>query len=124
MNVPSNLAKSCSLATIIFWAVIAIEPIEFNALPFVILSVIPVFFCTSLVIVLTICPFFWTAKTKGANPVKVFKTWHPYYTIICFGISISVIVLADFESFIIAFFTSAFITTNQSWVWFAKANPK
>lgn len=120
MNIPSNLAKSCLLATSVFWIVIISEDFEANMLPFVFLSLIPIFLCVTIVIMLTICPFFWWKNQANFNNRQVFKTYFPYHAIMAFVICVLGIMASDFDIYLIAFFSSAFITINQSWLWFAK----
>jgi len=124
MNIRDNLAKSCVLATVIFWTVIATESIEPDAIPFVFLSMIPIFFSVTIVIVISICPFFWAAEGANLSKAIVFKTSFPYYAIIVFGLSFLGIIVSDFDTYMIAFSSSFFITTSQSWVWFAKDTVK
>lgn len=120
MNLPNNLVKSCGLATVVFWTVILAEE-SFNAsvLPFAVVSVIPIAFCTTVVIVFTVCPFFWMNSSETINHQTIFKTCFPYYAIVAFSICMYGMYATDFSIFMVAFFTSAFITTCQSWVWFA-----
>lgn len=120
MNLPSNLSKSMLLAAAIFWTIIYAEEVDLSVGPYILLSFIPIFIVSSLVIVITICPIFWFLEKEGNNKTKIFKTYFPYYTIISFSISMYCIIILDFETIVIAFFSSAFITTSQSWVWFAK----
>ncbi len=124
MNLPSNLAKSSVLAFVIFWVIIGSKDYESEVLPYVMLSYIPVFLCVLIVIIGTICPFFWSAKNTGFNNQNVFKTCFPYYAIVVFGICVFGISTSDFDNMAIAFFTSVFITTSQSWIWFAKEKTK
>ncbi|MEM5565416.1 hypothetical protein WNY78_09880 [Psychroserpens sp. AS72] len=120
MNIPANLAKSSVLAFVIFWIIIGSKEINLEAMPFVMLSYIPIFLCVSIVIVGSICPFYWSAKNNTYTKVQVFKMCFPYYTCIAFGLCCYGIFVSDFDLYFSAFCMSAFITTNQSWVWFAK----
>jgi len=124
MNIQNNLAKSCLLATVIFWGVIASKSVDVDMMPFVFLSMIPIFLCVTMVIIFTVCPFFWAAKGTRFNNAKVFKIFFPFYAIVMFGLCLLGILNSDNEIQLIAFFASAFITTSQSWVWFAKHKAK
>lgn len=120
MNVPSNLAKSCLLASAIFWTIIGSHDWESSMLLIAFLSLIPIFLVVTVVIIGSICTIFWVFEKKDFNKQQIFRTYFPYYTIIMFGICTFGIIVSNFDIYIIAFFTSAFITTSQSWVWFAK----
>jgi hypothetical protein len=120
MNTPSNIAKSSVLATFIFWIVGSYDGFTPGLFLFVILSYIPVFISCSLVILMTIYPFFWLAEAKNFDKQHIFKRYFPYYSIVCFGLCMYGIFSNSDESFLVGFFVAAFITTMQSWVWFAK----
>lgn len=120
MNLPSNLSKSCLLAAVIFWIIIATEEVDIGLTPFMFLSLIPIFFVVTIVVIGSICSIFWLRKSETFGNKAIFKTFYPYYAIIAFGICSFGIIASDFDIYIIAFFTSAFITTSQCWVWFAK----
>nr|WP_321230267.1 hypothetical protein [uncultured Psychroserpens sp.] len=120
MNLPGNLAKSSLLASVIFWIIIWSKEFEMNMMPFVLLSYIPIFLCVLIVIVASICPFFWSAKNEIYTKAQVFKMCFPYYTCIAFGLCCYGIITSDYDLYYSAFCISAYITTNQSWVWFAK----
>lgn len=119
MNVPLNLAKSSILATVIFWLIGMTEHFNFEMLGFVFISYIPIFMSCSFVICLTICPFFWLKEKEAFDKKMVFKTYFPYYSIVCFGICVFGIISSD-SIILTAFFISVYITTSQSWIWFAQ----
>ncbi|MGJ8592730.1 MAG: hypothetical protein ACSHXF_09290 [Aquaticitalea sp.] len=121
MNLPSNLAKSSLLATAIFWIIGGVE--EFNSISLIsiiFLSYIPIFISCLIAIVGTICPIFWLTETGSFGKQDVFKMYFPYYCIICFSLCCYGIYSISIEPIFIGFFISAFITTMQSWIWFAK----
>lgn len=124
MNIRDNLGKSCLLATVIFWAIIGSESIDSNGIPLVFLSMIPIFFCVTTVIICSILPFFWLSRSGAFDNKIIFKTYFPYYAIVMFGLCFFGIISSGFTLYMTAFFTSAYITTCQSWVWFAKAKQK
>lgn len=124
MNVPSNLAKSSILASVIFWIIIGSKEFNIDMIPFVMLSYIPIFLCVLVVYFCSIGPFFWSPKRTNFSNVQVFKMCFPYYTCITFGLCCYGIIVSDFDLYFSAFCMSAYITTNQSWVWFAKENSK
>lgn len=120
MKLPNNLAKSCLLASVIFWVIIGSESIDNNALLLVFLSLIPIFLVVSIVIIISICPFFWVSRSGAFDNKTIFKIYFPYYAIVAFSICSFGIIVSDFDIYMIAFFTSAYITTSQCWIWFAK----
>ncbi len=120
MNIPGNIAKSSLLATLIFWGIGLTEGAELFAIALMFISYIPIFLSCSLVILATICPFFWLAETEKFNNKQVFRMYFPYYAIICFAICMYGIFSNTREMFSIGFFVAVFITTMQSWIWFAK----
>ena len=122
MDLPSNLLRSTLLATIIFWCVLFDKETALSAIPFITISVVPIFFCCFAVITLTVYPFFFF-REKLKPKTEVFKTIFPYYSIVGFIICLTGILASGYSLFATAFFTSAFITTSQSWVWFAKHKP-
>ncbi|MGS2727220.1 hypothetical protein ACU8DI_11485 [Psychroserpens sp. BH13MA-6] len=120
MNFPTVIAKSCLLAAVILWLIIATEGIDIQTIPIMFLTLIPVFMVSTLCILTTICPFFWMGKKKGFDKRHIFKIYYPFYAIMTFGISAFGIISSNFDVYSIAFFTSAFITSNQAWVWLSK----
>nr|WP_321224823.1 hypothetical protein [uncultured Psychroserpens sp.] len=124
MNVIENLAKSSLMALVIFWVIIRCKSFEVEALPYVMLSFIPIFICVAIVIVGSICPFFWAATNNKFTHKEVFTMCFPYYSCIAFGLCCYGIITSNFDLHFTAFCTSAFSTTNQSWVWFAKTDKK
>ena len=120
MNVPGNLAKSCILASAIFWIIIGSHDWDNHMALVVFLSFIPIFLVVTVVIIGSICPIFWISERENFNKQQIFRTYFPYYAISMFGICAFGIIVSNFDIYLMAFFTSAFITTCQSWVWFAK----
>ena len=125
MNIPLNLAKSSLLALVIFWTIICAEEGLDNDLVLVILlSFIPIFLVVTIVITGSICPIFWFAKKENRNSIQIFKRYFPYYAIIAFFSSVFGIIISNYDIYLMAFFVAAFITSSQSWVWFAIENPR
>ena len=120
MNIPNNLAKSFLLATVIFWTIISYQQSINDILLYIFVSFIPIFICVAIVILGSICPIFWLTEHKNFDKQQVFRTYFPYYAITVFFISVLGIISSNFDMFVIAFFTSVFFTTSQSWVWFSK----
>lgn len=120
MNIPSNIGKSTLLAMCIFWIINFTKDFDSDFLPFVLLSIIPIGICVTLVIVFTICPAFWFLKKKNESNYSVTKRFFPYYIILVFGLCVFGIIASDSEIYLTSFFISVFITTAQSWLWFAK----
>lgn len=122
-NIMSTLLKATGLSAILFWIIIIPNGYNVNELPIILVSFIPIAIVSSITIVITILPFFLIEK-KGVNPSVIYKKYFPYYSIIVFSISIYLIIKSDFEIFVIAFFTAAFFTLIQSWVWICKPGKK
>ena len=122
MNVPNNLAKSCTLALVVFWIVIgSSNDANHDDLPvLILLSIIPIFVMVTIVVITSICTIFWASAKKDFSKYHIFKAYFPYYAIVVFTLCTIGIFASNFDIYMIAFFTSAFITTSQSWVWFAK----
>ncbi|MEL0456933.1 hypothetical protein WJN01_11900 [Flavobacteriaceae bacterium SZ-1-7] len=105
------------MATIIFWVVILSKNFHENidiAL-YILVSMVPISICCTATILFTIAPFFWL-ENNNKTKRDVFKKWFPFYAILSFGLcfygSIS-------TPEIICFFSAAYFTSLQSWVWFA-----
>ena len=124
MNEPKNLGKSSLLASVIFWIIIGRKEFDMGMIPLVMLSYIPIFLCVTIVIIGSICPFFWFNTNESYTKVQVFKRCFPYYTCIAFTLCCYGIINSDYDLYFSAFWISAYITTNQSWVWFAKEDKK
>lgn len=120
MNIPNNLKKSILLATCVFWLIAFTEEFNFYLILLVFLSMIPIAICCSIVIIFTIVPFFLISEGRKLNKKMVFKLYFPFYSLIAFTICIYGIANTNFALYSIAFFTSAFVITSQSWVWFSQ----
>ncbi|WP_452219854.1 hypothetical protein [Lacinutrix salivirga] len=122
MNISANIGKSILLAFVVFWTINFTDDIDFDTdmLGLAILSIIPIGICVTIVIVATICPVFWIFSNKDMDRKKVFKNYFPFYTIVAFSVCAFGIYTFNSEVFIISFLITAYITTAQSWVWFAK----
>lgn len=120
MNILSNIGKSAILAICIFWIINLTYDFHREYIPFMFLSLIPIYFCCALIIIFTICPIFWFFGNAHYSKERIFKTYFPIYTIVMFGFCIYCIYKTSFEIFVLSFFITAYITTSQSWAWFAK----
>lgn len=120
MNIIKNISRSTLLATAIFWLIIYKDVGDDAILLFMFLSLLPIFLCCLVTILITIYPFYWLISNDTRTNSCVFKTYFPYYAIVSFCGSMLTIIASDFELFVISFFTSAFITTSHSWMWFSK----
>ncbi len=121
MNVPSVILKSTLLSASIFWIIVMSEDFNLDMIPFIFFSFIPISLCCLITILFTITPFFWLKKMNMSNN-EVYKKWFPYYAIICFSLCFYGVIKSNFNIYPISFLASAFFTTMQSWIWFAKAN--
>ena len=122
MNIPSNVGKSTLLAMCIFWIINFTKNISMDLAGFALLSAIPIFICVSLVIIITICPVFWFLKKDNVSNYAIAKKYFPYYIIVMFALCLMGIITSRSDVYSISFFITVFITTAQSWVWFAKEN--
>lgn len=122
MHILSNIGKSSLLAASIFWIVLLSSDLGMNwdFIPYMFLSLIPIYIICALTILITICPIFWFLENDNYNKQRIFQTYFPIYTIIVFSFCVYCIYYTSTDSMIVGFFTSVYITTAQSWVWFAK----
>lgn len=120
MHIPSNIGKSTLLATCIFWTINFSKDFDLDFLSFVLLSIIPICICVTAVVIGTICPVFWLLKKDTESNTLFFKKWFPYYIILAFGLCVFGAFTSNLEFYFVSFFITVFITTAQSWVWFAK----
>lgn len=120
MNLPKNIGKSTLLAMSIFWTINFTKDFDWDFMPFVILSAIPIGLCVAVVITATICPLFWVFKKKNESNLVFSKKHFPYYNILAFCLCLLGVFTSDFDFYFISFFITAYLTTAQSWVWFAK----
>jgi len=124
MNILGNIGKSSLLAATIFWIIILSDGFNWNMVPFIFLSLIPIYVCCALTILITICPIFWFLENDNYNKQRIFKTFFPVYAILAFGFSVYSIYRFSLDIIILSFFVSAYITIAHSWVWFAKEKIK
>ena len=122
MNLLTNICKSTILATVVFWILLGSDRFEAFMFALIPLSMIPIFFCCAITISLTISPLFWWFESSKFDKKQVFETFFPFYSIAAFGLCVALIDSFDFESYSIAFATSAFVSTSQSWIWMAKSS--
>ncbi|SFZ92712.1 hypothetical protein SAMN05428642_102911 [Flaviramulus basaltis] len=119
MNVPITIIKATGLSLIIFWTIAITEDFSLDMIPLVLLSVIPISICCSLTICLTIAPFFWSKKGKR-NLETVYNSYFPFYAIALFGLCVFSTIESNFNTYGIAFNTSAFFTALKTWSWLAE----
>ena len=120
MNTLKNICNSTLVATTVFWIILGSDRFNLDDIPFVLLSMIPIFICCAITISFTICPLFSWFESINFDRKQVFKKFFPVYSIISFGICAGLIVVCSFENFSIAFSAAAFVSTSQSWIWMAK----
>lgn len=120
MHIPKNIGKSTLLAMCVFWTINFTEDFNWDFIPFVLLSVIPICICVTAVVIGTICPVFWAFKKEDESNTLLFKSYFPYYIILVFSLCLFGVFASDYKIYSISFFITVFITTAQSWVWFAK----
>ncbi|WP_347922414.1 hypothetical protein [Pontimicrobium sp. SW4] len=120
MHILGNIGKSSLLAASIFWMIILSDTFDLDMVPYIFLSLIPIYIICALTILITICPIFWFLENDNYSKQRIFKTYFPIYTIIAFGFCLYSIYKSSFDVFVLSFYVSAYITTTQSWVWFSK----
>lgn len=120
MHILGNIGKSSLLAASIFWIIILSDTFEWEMIPYIFLSLIPIYIICALTILITICPIFWFLKNDNYNKQQIFKTYFPLYTILMFSLCVYYVYKTSTDIIVLSFFISAFITTTQSWVWFTK----
>jgi len=121
-NLGATLCKATLLATTIFWILVYSEGVNTNAFVFIFPSMFLIFIVCSITILVTITPFFWLAKEDKTDK-EIFKKYFPYYSIIAFAIAMYFIISGNFDKFTCVFFTTAFFTLMQSWIWICKPKP-
>lgn len=120
MKVPSNIGRSTLLATAFFWTMNLCYEFHPEMIPFMILSIVPIAICCTLTILVTICPFFFFFTNTDTTNRQTFETYFPYYSIVMCCLCMYGVISSGFNAIIINFFVTAYLTTCQSWLWFAK----
>ncbi len=120
MHIPSNIGKSTLLATCIFWTINFSKDFDSDIFLLVFMSIIPICISVTAVIIGTICPIFWLLKKENESNTLFFKKWFPIYTILAFSLCVFGAVVSNLEFYLVSFYITVYITTAQSWVWFAK----
>ncbi|MGC6430059.1 MAG: hypothetical protein ACON5F_03360 [Jejuia sp.] len=121
MDTPSTLLKSTALSFVIFWSIILTEiELPLDAIPYMFLSLIPIFLCCMFTICLTIAPFYWAKNEKTAFKT-IYNNCFPFYAVALFGVCFLVILTSNFDTTIVAFISSAFFTLLKSWSWIIKS---
>lgn len=120
MSILSNIGKSSVLAACTFWIINLSHDFDWNYIPFIFLSLIPIYFCCAIVILFTIYPIFWFLVREDFNKQQIFKLYFPVYAILMFIFCCFCIYKTQTNTLALSFFISAFITTLNSWVLLAK----
>jgi len=120
MRLLQNTLKSTLLATGIFWLLYIKHVNISDVLFFVFISFLPIFLTCLLTIAITIYPFYVYGDINKISRKSIFKLYFPYYAMLFFCFAVFILMSTHIDSLRLIFFTSAFITTCQSWVWFAK----
>jgi hypothetical protein len=121
MHILGNIGKSSLLAASIFWIIILSNTFDWDMVPFIFLSLIPIYVICALTILITICPIFWFLENDNYSKQRIFKTYFPIYTTLMFSLYAYSIYKSSLDFFFdLSFYASAYITTTQSWVWFSK----
>lgn len=119
----STSLKATVVATTLIWVLNAKGHLfNLDNIPYILISIVPIWLVCFTSIILTIVPFSLFEKGKNTNK-QVFNTFFPYYSICAFIVSITAFIYSDFNEVAINFFTTTFFTVIASWVWFFK-NPK
>ncbi|TJY36416.1 hypothetical protein [Pontimicrobium aquaticum] len=120
MHILGNIGKSSLLAASIFWIIILSDTFNWDMVPYIFISLIPIYVICALTILITICPIFWFLENDNYNKQRIFKTYFPIYTTLMFSLCAYSIYKISTDIVVLSFFISAYITTVQSWVWFTK----
>ena len=120
MSILENTLKSTLLAASIFWLFYIDHVFTSRIITYVLISFLPIFICCLMTISASIYPFFLIGGKSKIARQKTFTIYFPYYVMIAFSFSGVLLNATQFDPFLLSFLTSAFITTCQSWVWFAK----
>ncbi len=119
MRIGNTAVKATGMASVIFWIIILPELSSDSVIALIPLSLIPIFICCLFTIVFTVFPVFWFLESTLSKQ-QIFKIYFPYYAIVVFTVSSIAIHQFKYDVFAIAFFTSAFFTLLQTWVWISK----
>lgn len=114
--------KATLFATFLMWFLNIGEWNLLEAIPFILLSSIPIWLVCYISIVVTILPIYSIEKNKLTNR-QIFNKYFPYYTIVSFLICVFLMISEDFEMIFVYFLITAFFTASLSWIWlFNKEN--
>lgn len=116
MNIPLTIIKATGLSMFIFWVIILSKTTNEDLSLFILLSIIPISICCALTICLTIAPFFWSKK-ESTSLETIYNNYFPFYAIALFGLCFFCVLGSNFDIYVLAFFTSAFVTSLKSWSW-------
>lgn len=117
-NILKVFGKSGLLSFGIFWIIFLSKEARIFYLGFIIISIIPIIIVSTFTISISILPFF--ALSPNLSNKEIFKRYFPYYSIITFIILAYYIFMETYNNFTTAFYTSAFITLMQAWIWLCK----
>jgi len=115
----STSIKATVFAAILMWSLIMHIEFSVEMLPFILLSIIPIWLVCFFSILITIAPFYYFNKNRLTNH-NIFKKYFPYYSVFSFIGCIAMCIISEFYDFVISFFTIAFFTAILSWIWFFK----
>lgn len=116
MNTILTFLKATGISFTIFWSIISTKGIDFKMIPWTLVSLFPIAIIVTLVISITIIPFYaFNKETKSYR--EIYNTYFPYYSVVAFILCAYGIIKSEFEIDLVAFFSAAFITTCKSWQW-------
>ncbi len=120
-KIPKLILKASVLSAIIFWVQILFEDYStvIGIIPYVILSIIPIFIICSLTIFFCILILYYSVRNKMSNN-EIFRRFFPYNAIVIFCVCAYSIIISNFQIFVCIFFITAFFTLIQAWVWLCK----
>lgn len=120
-NLGITILKATITSTVFFWMFIIHDSFNVEMIPFIFISVIPIFILCSLAICVTIMPFIWSEK-EGRKRDEIFKKYFPFYAVGIFLVFSYPIISSEFQEYVIAFFMTSFLILMQSWIWLCKPN--
>lgn len=116
----STSLKATGLATTLIWVLnVSRSNFNINAVPFVLLTIIPIWIVCYISILTTIYPF-RLYNRKNRTDKQLFNRYFPYYSICVFFGCVVACMYSNFDKIIINFFSTVFFTATTSWVWYFK----
>ena len=122
LNIFKTSVKSALLASVLFWVLTSLrESLNEDVFFLWFISVFIFFIISFFMIIFTILPFYTYLEEKLSKK-QFFTIYFPYYALIFFTASFTILYSEGFDGFLLIILTTAFFTAMQSWVWLFKTN--